>query len=105
MGYSPPPDAPHPDVQDAVKLVAGFAPGPPVASLCGFKLPTFLFILALLLPAFKFPPFTIPSFNFSLSLNCDLSNPLNLTADVAWGGGRVANYDPDPGEVEFAQAA
>lgn len=95
MGSPPPPDAPPVAQQALATANAGFSPGPPAAELCGFKLPTFLFGIKFNLPPISFPP-PIPNFRLSLGLNCSLSNPINISAGVAYGGGRVPNSDPDP---------
>jgi hypothetical protein len=72
-----------------------------VASLCGFAIPSFLFILKFLLPPLPFP-LPLPTFNFSIGLNCDLNNPINVSAGLTWGGGRKPSYDRDPDEAEAA---
>lgn len=57
------------------------------------KLPSFS--LAIFLP-FAFPPSLTLAFNFNLQLNCDLSNPIDLSGGLAFGGGRIVCADPDP---------
>lgn len=103
MGTSPPADAPSPEDQDAASVDAGFAPGPPVATLCGFAFPSFKPFLKIGIPigGISFPP-KIPTFSPSLGLNCDVNNPLDVTAGVKWGGGRVASFDRDPDVDEDA---
>lgn len=66
------------------------------ASPCefAFKLPTFTF--GLKLPSFKFPPFEIPIPRFRLAISCDLSKPIDVSAGVEAGGGRVALFDTSP---------
>lgn len=66
------------------------------ASPCDFKfkLPTFSF--GFVLPSFKFPPFDIPIPRFKLSISCDLSKPLDVSAGLDFGGGREAKFDPSP---------
>jgi len=65
--------------------------------LCGLKLPSIGFSLS-----FTIPQFTIDLsllFGIALSISCDgvrNGHPLNFTADVPWGGGRVPTSDPDP---------
>jgi len=101
MGFPPPPDAPAPDVQAGIQADASFEPSPVGASLCGFQIPpTFSFSLAVFLP--PFPPELPLPFNFALSLNCDLSNPID--AEFSFGGGRVST-GPDPNDdPEFGPA-
>jgi hypothetical protein len=66
-------------------------------ALCGYKIPSVGFGFS----------FTIPRFTIDLNLLLGLSlgidcagilsgHPLNFTADVPWGGGRVGTHDPDP---------
>lgn len=98
MGSPPPPDSPSPEQQDASAVEAGFKQGPAVGDLCGFKLPSLIFEFGLNLDLpFAFPP-TIPIPKISLGLTCDLTNPIDVTAGIAYGGGRKATFDPDPDE-------
>jgi hypothetical protein len=94
-GSAPPPDAPPLASQALATANAGFSASPPIAELCGFKIPFFLFSLGFVLPPIPFP-FPIPKFRLSLGLNCSLTNPLNVSAGIDSGGGRVSNSDPDP---------
>ncbi len=90
---SPIPDAPAPSATDGSDV--GFAPGPPVASLCGFKIPSFLLILKWRLPPLGIPiPPPIPK--ISIGINCSLSNPLDVSASIPPGGGRTSKVDRDP---------
>jgi hypothetical protein len=102
MGYAPPTDYPDPSEQASVEATASFEPSPSGSSLCGFTIPpVFSFGLTLYVPGF--PP-ALPSFPFafSLSLNCDLSNPID--ADFSFGGGRVST-GPNPDEdAEFGSS-
>lgn len=91
MGFAPPPDAPTPAEQDAVAVEASFEPSPTGASICGFGVPSFSFGLSIKLPALPIPQ--LPTFDFFVSLNCDLSNPID--ASFAFGGGRVGSADID----------
>jgi hypothetical protein len=59
-----------------------------------FKLPSFTF--GVNIPAIPFPPFAIPIPHLRLALSCDLSNPIDISASVSSGGGRVSNGDPSP---------
>jgi hypothetical protein len=96
MGFPPPPDLPLPDVQDAELLNASFTLGLPVASLCGFALPSILLGLGIVLPSpLPIPP-PLPKFKLAIGLNCSLDNPLDVSAGIEFGGGRVATGDPDP---------
>ena len=87
MGSPPPPDAPSLDEQAIVQADVSFPPSPTAADICGFKIPPkFSINFALNIP---FPNFELPlPFNFSLSLTCDLSNP--IAAEVSFGGGKVS---------------
>lgn len=74
------------------------------ASICNFsfKLPSLSFgfslpSLSLVLPKISLP-FIIPSFSFSL--NCDLSNPIDVSAGLEYGGGRVSCFEPSPDKEE-----
>jgi hypothetical protein len=93
-GSPPPPDAPSPDERKASTVEAGFKPGPPVGDLCGFKIPSFTFSLGFNLPSLSFPP-PFPRLTASLGLNCDLSNPVNVSAGISFGGGRKPTGNPD----------
>lgn len=59
-----------------------------------FKLPNYSFGVSI--PPFSFPPFEIPIPRLRLALSCDLSKPIDISASVASGGGRVPNGDPSP---------
>lgn len=63
-----------------------------------FKLPTFKF--GFVLPTFKFPPFDIPIPRFRLAISCDLSQPIDVSAGLDFGGGRTPNGDPSPDDDE-----
>lgn len=98
MGTAPPPDGPPLAQQQQQAVDATFEAGPPVSGLCGIQLPTFRFGIAFNLGAILgagFPP-KLPTFSLSLGITCSEDNPLDITADVAWGGGRVGTADPDP---------
>lgn len=66
-----------------------------VADVCGLviKIPTFSFGFVLP-PIPALPELPIPFFGFELS--CDPRNPINVTAGLDYGGGRIPNYDPNP---------
>lgn len=66
------------------------------ANPCEFKLKLPSFTFGLVLPPIKFPPFDIPIPRFKLSLSCDLSNPIDVSAGLEFGGGRASNNDPSP---------
>lgn len=65
------------------------------ASPCNFefKLPKFSFGFFF---RFKFPPFDLPIPRFRLAISCDLSNPIDVSAGLDFGGGRVAKFDLSP---------
>lgn len=119
MGHAPPPDAPPPATQELLASAATFSVGVKLPdlplfpggqlgvgvstpnfpfSICGFKLPgPFSINLGpLTLPPIKIP---LPDFFAALGISCDgilNGHPLDFTAGVKWGGGRVATYDKDP---------
>lgn len=100
MGSPPPIDAPPPGPAVSANADAGFADDPSAATLCGFTFPPFPFFkFGFSLAGLKFPP-ALPIPKIGLAINCDLNNPLSVTAGVAWGGGRNPNGYPDPDAVE-----
>ena len=93
MGFAPPPDTPSIDTQAGATASASFTPSPSGPELCGFGFPLFALNISFRIPSF--PPFPFPpTFNYMIALKCDLSNPID--ASFSFGGGRVANQDPDP---------
>lgn len=72
------------------------------ASICGFepKLPSIPFPPVFSLP-FEFPP-PLPKLKLAWSLTCDPSKPIDITAGIEWGGGRVGCQDDDPDQQEAA---
>ncbi len=74
---------------------AGFSDSKPAASLCGFKIPLPYFKFALNLPSFKLPAFP-PKIKLAIGINCSLSNPVDFSAGLEWGGGRKGTFEPDP---------
>lgn len=100
MGFPPPPDAPSLEEQNALAVNAKFSPGLPVASLCGFTLPILSILFSINIPGLPFPiPFP-PNIAILIGLNCSLSNPLNISGGVSYGGGRIASFDPDPDLID-----
>lgn len=75
--------------------VGGTVSTPNFPPFCGFKIPFLLFGFSFKIPDFSFPP-ALPVFRLSIGINCLLSNPVNISAGVAYGGGRVSTSDPDP---------
>jgi len=78
---------------------AGFSPGLPAVSLCGFTIPSLAIFLKLNLPPLPFdiPP-KLPSFPLLLQFDCNgLHNPLDVTNGLGPGGGRtgIVPHDPD----------
>ncbi len=67
-----------------------------VASVCGFELqiPTIPFPPALNIN-FKFPP-ALPKIKFGYALTCDPKDPIDITAGLGWGGGRLSCSDESP---------
>lgn len=97
---APPPDLPAPGASASAD--AGFATDPSAASICGFKFPPRLrFSFGFVLPPISFPP-PIPFPHLMFALNCDANNPLDVSVDVPYGGGRASNNDPDPDLDEAA---
>lgn len=73
--------------------ISGATPSfPPI---CGFAIPKFLFALGFVIPTFTFPP-KLPIFRLAIGIVCNLTNPLNVSFGVDWGGNRVPTFDPDP---------
>lgn len=73
-----------------------------LASVCGidFTIPTFAVPPAISIP-FQFPPpFPFPKLNFKLS--CDPNDPIDISAGLENGGGRIACLDEDPDLQEAA---
>jgi hypothetical protein len=91
MGFPPPEDAPPPEEQAAVEADAGFEPSPTGATLCGFGVPVFQLNLVLRAPDLPFP--VLPTLDFFVALNCNLSDPFD--AEFGFGGGRVGSSDVD----------
>jgi hypothetical protein len=64
---------------------------------CDFSitLPSFAVFFGFSLPDIPFPPaLPLPVLGFTLS--CDPAKPVDVTAGLSYGGGRVARFDPDP---------
>jgi hypothetical protein len=76
---------------------AGFQDSKPAATLCGFKipLPYLKFLINLPSISLNLPPFP-PKIKISLGINCSLSNPVDFSAGLSWGGGRQGSFEPDP---------
>ncbi len=73
-----------------------FPPSLVKAIPCGFCISLPKFSLSFLLPKFSFPPLIpIPFLGLSLTLSCDLSKPISVSAGIRFGGGRVPNHDRD----------
>ncbi len=67
-----------------------------VALPCGisFKIP-YPPKISVILKRFKIKIPGIPPLpRLNLSINCDLSKPINITAGLEWGGGRLPNVTP-----------
>jgi len=104
MGFAPAPPGPPPAAPGASITVGMSTPTLPAIAICGllFKFPPAIFFsFGFTLPTIPFPP-KIPLPYISLSLNCNLSNPLNVSAGLSYGGGRQSNADPDPDMQEAA---
>lgn len=66
-----------------------------------FKLP-FSFSISIPIPVLPIPDLSLLIPKFSLSLNCDFGNPIDVSAGLPDGGGRIACFDPDPDKEEEA---
>jgi hypothetical protein len=97
MGSAPLPDLPPPPPATAsgVSASAGFEPGPVAASLCGFKLPFGRFKFGFKIPGIDFPP-KLPFPYVAFGINCNLSNPIDMSVGLKYGGGRQPNHGVDP---------
>lgn len=85
-----------------VSFGAGLPDSPGALSLCGFTFPPPIFFqFGFQLPTINFPP-PLPSIFLALSINCSLTNPLNLSGGLKYGGGRDSNAPPDPDQLEQA---
>lgn len=62
---------------------------------CGLSIKIPRFSIAFILPTIPFPP-TIPIPFFGFALSCDPLSPINMTAGLDYGGGRVARFDANP---------
>lgn len=73
------------------------------AQICNFsrKLPNIPLPPQFILPDIDFPPkLPIPKFSFALS--CDPNKPIDLSAGIAWGGGRISCTIPGDDDVDEA---
>ena len=67
------------------------------ANPCNFSFTLPSFSISINLPSVAFPPalpFPIPSFEFRLS--CSLDAPIDVSAGLKFGGGRIACFEPSP---------
>jgi hypothetical protein len=71
---------------------AGFELAPTGPSLCGFGIPGFSFNISFALPPLDIPPDL--SFLIGLALQCDLSDPLDVSFGPG-GGRKPTGDDPD----------
>ena len=100
---APIPNEPSLADQQAVTTNSSFEPGPTLPDLCGFELPTFVFKISVNIPGIAFPP-ALPRFIPSLGIKCGDTNPIDVTKNVPYGGGRVATFDADPDD-QFDQTS
>lgn len=91
MGSPPPPNFPAPSVGVALAV-----PATPAAKVCGFEigLPRLAFGISIFLGGLGFPP-KIPLPWVSFRLKCSLSDPIDASGGLAFGGGRTPNGEPD----------
>lgn len=66
------------------------------ATICTFSLSLVLPKFFLTIPSIPFPPPFFPFPYFKLVLSCDLNKPIDVSAGVKFGGGRIPCFDPDP---------
>jgi hypothetical protein len=99
MGSPPPPNYPSPSASASVDVV----PAAPAATICGFAIgiPRLKFGLSISLAGLGFPP-ELPIPWLSLKLTCSLSDPVDVSGGLAFGGGRPVNSEPDPDDNENA---
>lgn len=73
-----------------------FGSGAVIAGPCGLSLTLPTINIDLLLPRIlaniNFPP----KLAFNFSLNCNLSNPIDVSAGLDFGGGRISCSPPNP---------
>ena len=65
------------------------------ANPCEFSLKLPIPKLNIKLPSIPLPKIPLPIFNFDFSLSCSLDNPIDVTAGLKFGGGRVTCFDTD----------
>lgn len=70
------------------------------ASPCAFAIDFRLPVFTLNLQAPPFPPPFLPSFNLSLKLSCNLDEPVDVSAGIAPGGGRLPCFDESPDDED-----
>lgn len=95
-----------PKCLDASIDFGGVGEGEVVASICGFDLtlPDIDIPPKFFLPSIDFPPpFPIPKLAFSLT--CDPDKPIDITAGIEFGGGRIPCYVPNEDDEDEAVAA
>lgn len=107
MGAPPPPNYPPPDGPDVGSSTLGAsadfgieASSAPTATICGFGigLPKLKFGLSIFVDI-HFPP-AIPLPWFTFTLQCDPSDPIDVTGGIGPGGGRPETGEPDPDDDE-----
>lgn len=69
------------------------------ASLCEFRLKLPSFTFGFVLPPIPFPP-TLPFPKFGFELSCDPSNPIDISAGLEFGGGRIACFEVDQDSLD-----
>jgi hypothetical protein len=83
----------------AATTAVAFPPGPSAANLCKFPFPPKVNVslsLGFQLPAI--PP-KLPTPFINIGLSCALSNPFDVAAGIAPGGGRTPNAAPNPDDT------
>lgn len=55
--------------------------------------------LSISIPSISLPSL-LPTFNLSLALSCNLDKPIDVSGGLSYGGGREAEFDPDPDDSD-----
>jgi hypothetical protein len=100
MGFAPPENFPAPGT-GALTPGAKFAtPEEAVTLPCGisFVIPSTVLGILVTIPL-PFP-IKLPSVNIHFKLSCNLDDPIDISANLAWGAGATSNAPPNPNDNE-----